>query len=174
MQLLGILTVIMAGMCFTRSNIIQKFVIPELTFWQLLANRALIQTIVIGTTCLIMHYRYRPGKTLNINTQAQVTNLIFVWFITVDFQDNDLIFRQSKNRNISWSQWSTSTNNSSRGSRRYAFGIHVYCCKNSSSWECVSYYVLHPCIYLHNGPIHAWRKVMCECYGQILETTPSP
>ena len=61
---LGVVLVITAGMCFTGSNIIQKFVVPEVTFWQLLVTRAIIQTVLLGTTCLIMHYKFRSGRFL--------------------------------------------------------------------------------------------------------------
>ena len=67
MKVLGVVLVIMAGMSFTGSNIIQKFVVPQLTFWQLLATRAFIQTLVVGATCLIMHLRYRPSKYVSNN-----------------------------------------------------------------------------------------------------------
>ena len=63
-RILGVILVIMAGMSFTGSNIIQKFVIPEVTFWQLLFTRALVQTVLTGVTCLIMHYKFRPGMIL--------------------------------------------------------------------------------------------------------------
>ena len=58
---IGVILVIMAGMSFTGSNIIQKFVIPEVTFWQLLFTRALVQTVLAGLTCLIMHFKLRSG-----------------------------------------------------------------------------------------------------------------
>ena len=61
-QLLGVVLVILARMSFTGSNVIQKFVIPEVTFWQILAFRAIIQTLVMGFACLILHFKYRPGK----------------------------------------------------------------------------------------------------------------
>ena len=61
-QLLGVVLVILARMSFTGSNIIQKFVIPEVTFWQVLAIRAVIQTTVMGFSCLVLHFKYRPGK----------------------------------------------------------------------------------------------------------------
>ena len=63
-QLLGVVLVILARMSFTGSNVIQKFVIPEVTFWQILAIRAIIQTIVVGFSCLVFHFKYRPGKIL--------------------------------------------------------------------------------------------------------------
>ena len=63
-RVIGVILVIMAGMSFTGSNIIQKFVIPEVTFWQLLFTRALVQTVLTGLTCLIMHYKFRPGMIL--------------------------------------------------------------------------------------------------------------
>ena len=62
MQILGVILVILAGMSFTGSNVIQKFVIPEVTFWQLLATRATIQTLVLGFSCAVLHFKYRPGK----------------------------------------------------------------------------------------------------------------
>ena len=62
MQVLGVILVILAGMSFTGSNVIQKFVIPEVTFWQLLATRATIQTLVLGFSCAVLHFKYRPGK----------------------------------------------------------------------------------------------------------------
>ena len=61
-QLLGVVLVILARMSFTGSNVIQKFVIPEVTFWQILAFRAIIQTLVMGFACLILHFKYRPRK----------------------------------------------------------------------------------------------------------------
>ena len=61
-QLLGVVLVILARMSFTGSNIIQKFVIPEVTFWQVLAIRAVIQTTVMGFSCLVLHFKYRTGK----------------------------------------------------------------------------------------------------------------
>ena len=61
-QLLGVVLVILARMSFTGSNVIQKFVIPEVTFWQILAIRAIIQTLVMGFSCLVLHFKYRPGK----------------------------------------------------------------------------------------------------------------
>ena len=61
-QLLGVVLVILARMSFTGSNVIQKFVIPEVTFWQVLAIRATIQTIVMGFSWLVLHFKYRPGK----------------------------------------------------------------------------------------------------------------
>ena len=60
-RVIGVILVIMAGMSFTGSNIIQKFVIPEVTFWQLLFTRALVQTVLAGLTCLIMHFKLRSG-----------------------------------------------------------------------------------------------------------------
>ena len=60
-SILGVILVIMAGMSFTGSNIIQKFVIPEVTFWQLLFTRAFVQTLLTGCTCLIMHFKFRSG-----------------------------------------------------------------------------------------------------------------
>ena len=62
LQVLGVAMVIIAGMCFTGSNSIQKFVLPEVTFWQLLATRASIQIVIIGATCCIMHFKSRSGK----------------------------------------------------------------------------------------------------------------
>ena len=41
----GISLVIFAGFSFTASNIIQKFYVPTLTFWQLLLHRAIVQVI---------------------------------------------------------------------------------------------------------------------------------
>jgi hypothetical protein len=41
----GISLVIFAGFSFTASNIIQKFYVPSLTFWQLLLHRAIVQVI---------------------------------------------------------------------------------------------------------------------------------
>ena len=61
-RVLGVAMVIIAGMCFTGSNSIQKFVLPEVTFWQLLATRASIQIVIIGATCCIMHFKSRSGK----------------------------------------------------------------------------------------------------------------
>ena len=60
-RVIGVILVIMAGMSFTGSNIIQKFVIPEVTFWQLLFTRALVQTVLASLTCLIMHFKFRSG-----------------------------------------------------------------------------------------------------------------
>ena len=61
-QLLGVVLVILARMSFTGSNIVQKFVIPEVTFWQILAIRAVIQTTIMAVSCLVWHFKYRPGK----------------------------------------------------------------------------------------------------------------
>ena len=61
-QLLGVVLVILARMSFTGSNIIQKFVIPGVTFWQILAIRAIIQTTIMAFSCLVWHFKYRPGK----------------------------------------------------------------------------------------------------------------
>ena len=61
-QLLGVVLVILARMSFTGSNIVQKFVIPEVTFWQILAIRAVIQTTIMAFSCLVWHFQYRPGK----------------------------------------------------------------------------------------------------------------
>ena len=60
-QLLGVVLVILARMSFTGSNIIQKFVIPEVTFWQILAIRAIIQTTIMAFSCLVWHFKYKPG-----------------------------------------------------------------------------------------------------------------
>lgn len=43
----GILMVIFAGFAFTASNVLQKFIVPTLTFWQLLLHRAIAQTILL-------------------------------------------------------------------------------------------------------------------------------
>ena len=43
----GIGLVIAAGFSFTASNIIQKFYVPTLTFWQLLLHRAIVQVCSI-------------------------------------------------------------------------------------------------------------------------------
>ena len=61
-QLLGVVLVILARMSFTGSNIVQKFVIPGVTFWQILAIRAVIQTTIMALSCLVWHFKYRPGK----------------------------------------------------------------------------------------------------------------
>ena len=60
-RILGVVLVIMAGMSFTGGNVIQKFVAPEVTFWQLLFIRALVQVTLTGATCLIMHHKYGSG-----------------------------------------------------------------------------------------------------------------
>ena len=64
-RILGVILVIMAGMCFTGSNVIQKYVIPEVTFWQLLFIRALVQTLLTSLTCIFMHFKFRASKILN-------------------------------------------------------------------------------------------------------------
>ena len=60
-RILGVVLVIMAGMSFTGGNVIQKFVVPEVTFWQLLFTRALVQTTLTGSACLIMHHKFGSG-----------------------------------------------------------------------------------------------------------------
>ena len=37
----------------------QKFSVKELTFWQLLGNRAIIQFIGLGVVCVVSHVRRR-------------------------------------------------------------------------------------------------------------------
>ena len=64
-RILGVILVIMAGMSFTGSNVIQKYVIPEVTFWQLLFTRALVQTLLTSLTCIFMHVKFRSSKILN-------------------------------------------------------------------------------------------------------------
>jgi hypothetical protein len=49
----GISLVIFAGFSFTASNIIQKFYVPTLTFWQLLLHRAIVQVLQKTYSCLI-------------------------------------------------------------------------------------------------------------------------
>ena len=61
-RVLGVVLVILAGMSFTGSNIIQKFVIPEVTNWQLLFTRAVVQTLLTGLTCIFMHFKFKPSK----------------------------------------------------------------------------------------------------------------
>ena len=53
----GIVMVMCAGFSFTSSNVMQKFSVKELTFWQLLANRAVLQFFGLGAVCLIKHLR---------------------------------------------------------------------------------------------------------------------
>merc|ERR1719259_237327 len=56
---LGIVLVMCAGFSFTSSNVMQKFSVKELTFWQLLGNRAIIQFIGLGVVCVVSHVRRR-------------------------------------------------------------------------------------------------------------------
>ena len=41
----------------------QKFSVKELTFWQLLGNRAIIQFIGLGVVCVVSHVRRRCGTS---------------------------------------------------------------------------------------------------------------
>ena len=66
-RILGVVLVIMAGMSFTGGNVIQKFVVPEVTFWQLLFTRALVQTTITGAACLIMHHKFGSGMAFVFN-----------------------------------------------------------------------------------------------------------
>ena len=63
-RVLGVVLVILAGMSFTGSNVIQKFVIPEVTNWQLLFTRALVQTVLTGLTFLFMHFKFKSSKLI--------------------------------------------------------------------------------------------------------------
>ena len=58
----GIALVMIAGFAFTGSNILQKFEVPELTFWQMLMNRAIVQTSLMIVVCIMMHNKYRPEE----------------------------------------------------------------------------------------------------------------
>lgn len=56
---IGIGLVIAAGFSFTASNIIQKFYVPTLTFWQLLLHRAVVQVQIPLTLCIKCLSSYR-------------------------------------------------------------------------------------------------------------------
>jgi len=49
--ILGIFLVISAGFTFTASNVIQKFYLQSLTFWQLLLHRSIVQTSIMAIVC---------------------------------------------------------------------------------------------------------------------------
>ena len=81
MQILGVILVILAGMSFTGSNVIQKFVIPEVTFWQLLATRATIQTLVLGFSCAVLHFKYRYNNNkikLEVGSKITLNRILLV------------------------------------------------------------------------------------------------
>jgi len=66
----GISLVIFAGFAFTASNIIQKFYVPTLTFWQLLLHRAIVQVVKMisfGHSIKIQFNLYDPRCMYNIN-----------------------------------------------------------------------------------------------------------
>jgi len=56
-KIFGIILVMCAGFSFTSSNVMQKFSVRHLSFWQLLANRALVQLLGTGVFCIVRHCR---------------------------------------------------------------------------------------------------------------------
>ena len=63
-KVFGVLLVMSAGFAFTSSNVMQKFSVKELNFWQLLANRAIVQTLVMGLICVVKQRTQRPRESL--------------------------------------------------------------------------------------------------------------
>jgi len=55
---IGVVMVMCAGFSFTSSNVMQKFSVKEVTFWQLLAVRAVIQFVGLGALCVYKHLRH--------------------------------------------------------------------------------------------------------------------
>ena len=154
MQVLGVILVILAGMSFTGSNVIQKFVIPEVTFWQLLATRATIQTLVLGFSCAVLHFKYRPGKIPAC--YFIIRSILRFSMIAVHTHNRNFLFRQCKIRYLSWSCRCSYSNSNARPTRRYTFSCNVYCYPDSSSWKCIGHYVLYTSVYLPHGPVYAW------------------
>jgi len=55
-RVVGVVLVMCAGFSFTSSNVMQKFTVRHVTFWQLLSNRAVIQATVMGGCCCTAHF----------------------------------------------------------------------------------------------------------------------
>ena len=62
-RIIGVVLVMCAGFSFTSSNVLQKFSVRHLTFWQLLANRAILQFIGMGTFCFAMHIKNASSQS---------------------------------------------------------------------------------------------------------------
>ena len=123
-RILGVVLVIMAGMSFTGGNVIQKFVVPEVTFWQLLFTRALVQTTITGAACLIMHHKFGSGMAYLFN------NLMFHSTISNNHPKCTIfLFREFKDGNFPWSKWCSSKNSDSRPSWRNSSCGYVHCNK---------------------------------------------
>lgn len=78
-SVLGYLMVVLAGLLFTLANVLQKIVVPEISFWQLMFYRGIIQIVIMTSEILFKRRPVLSGNhKIRILLQGQLGGILLL------------------------------------------------------------------------------------------------